>query len=89
MWRQERKYSLDALLDHPVLALAMRSMGMDRQAVELLLEAPPPVREPDRFGNPVPACVPPDAGDAGLASVHPEQFFAPGQTRSSRTTNGR
>ncbi len=38
MWRRDHEYSIAELLDHPVLAMAMRSMGMDRRAVELLLE---------------------------------------------------
>jgi hypothetical protein len=54
MWRQEREHSLDALLDHPALGLAMKSMGMDRRAVELLLESAPPMREPELFANAVP-----------------------------------
>ena len=89
MWRQEREYSLDALLDHPVLGAGHEKHGDGPSGGRAVARSPPPVREPDRFGDPVPACVPPNAGDAGVAAVHPEQFFAPGQTRSSRTTSGR
>jgi hypothetical protein len=32
----------------------MKSMGMDRRAVELLLESAPPMREPELFANAVP-----------------------------------
>ena len=39
MWRKEREYSLGALLDHPVLRVVIRSMGMDRRSVELLTES--------------------------------------------------
>jgi hypothetical protein len=55
MWRAEHEYSLDALVDHPVLGLVMTSKGIDRRAVELLLEAARPVRqlEPDSRGDPV------------------------------------
>jgi hypothetical protein len=55
MWREEHEYSLAALVDHPVLGLVMISTGIDRRAVELLLEAAPPVRqpEPDRRGDPI------------------------------------
>jgi hypothetical protein len=54
MWRIEHEYSLDALLNHPVLGLVMTSAGMDRRAVELLLGAAQPFRqpEPDRIGGP-------------------------------------
>ena len=38
MWRRDHEYSIAELLDHPVLTMVMRSMGMDRRAVELLLE---------------------------------------------------
>lgn len=49
MWHKAREYSLDQLLEHPVLGLVMRSMGMDRQSVELLLEgaAEKPDHRPD------------------------------------------
>jgi hypothetical protein len=39
MWRKQHEYSLAQLLDHPVLGLVMKSQGMDRRSVELLLEA--------------------------------------------------
>ena len=39
MWRKEREYPLEALLDHPVLRVVMKSMGMDRRSVELLTES--------------------------------------------------
>ncbi|HXC89047.1 MAG TPA: hypothetical protein VNV18_02680 [Stellaceae bacterium] len=45
MWREKHEYSLDELLDHPVLGLAMTRIGIDRRAVELLLETAPPARE--------------------------------------------
>lgn len=38
MWRKEREYSLEALLDHPVLRVVMKSLGMDRRSVALLTE---------------------------------------------------
>jgi hypothetical protein len=38
MWRKKHEYSLEVLLDHPVLGVVMTSKGMDRRAVELLLE---------------------------------------------------
>lgn len=38
MWRKEREYSVGALIDHPILAVVMRSMGMDRRSVDLLLD---------------------------------------------------
>jgi hypothetical protein len=47
MWRQKREYLLAELLDHPVLGLVMRGTGMDRQAVELLLEATCRARQPE------------------------------------------
>jgi hypothetical protein len=55
MWRKEYEYSLAALVDHPVLGLVMISVGIDRRAVELLLEAVQPIRqpEPDRRGDPI------------------------------------
>lgn len=51
MWRDKKEYSLDALLDHPVLGLVMTSTGIDRRAVELLLEPMQRARqlEPDRL----------------------------------------
>ena len=39
MWRKEREYPLETLLDHPVLRVVMKSMGMDRRSVELLTES--------------------------------------------------
>lgn len=54
MWRKEHEYSLEVLLDHPVLGVVMTSKGMDRRAVELLLETertPHPDRK--RFEDPV------------------------------------
>lgn len=55
MWHEEHEYSLDALVDHPVLGLVMIGTGIDRRAVELLLEAASPARppEPDRRGDPI------------------------------------
>jgi hypothetical protein len=55
MWRKEREYSPGALIDHPVLSVMMRSMGMDRQSVGLLLEeaAEEHKPRPDPAGEPV------------------------------------
>ncbi len=55
MWHEEHEYSLDALVDHPVLGLVMIGTGIDCRAVELLLEAASPARppEPDRRGDPI------------------------------------
>jgi hypothetical protein len=54
MWHKEREYSLEVLLDHPVLGVVMTSTGIDRRAVELLLETER-MRQPDRdrFDDPV------------------------------------
>jgi hypothetical protein len=46
MWRREHEYSLELLLNHPVLGVVMTSTGMDRRAVELLLETER-VRQPE------------------------------------------
>ncbi len=56
MWREAHEYSLDALVNHPVLGLVMRSTGMDRRAVELLLEAAQPVRQPEPDHRNEPIC---------------------------------
>jgi hypothetical protein len=55
MWRQQREYSLGALLDHPVLGVVMKSTGMDPRVVELLLEAAQRRRqpEPDHQNDPI------------------------------------
>lgn len=54
MWRKKREYSLEVLLDHPVLGVVMTSTGIDRRAVELLLDAEQ-ARQParDHFDDPV------------------------------------
>ena len=55
MWHKQHEYSMAQLLDHPVLRMAMKTMGMDRRAVELLLERAEddPDRQPDRVDDPV------------------------------------
>lgn len=57
MWRKQREYSLDVLLDHPGLGFEMTETGIDRRAVELLLEPPQPLRpaDPDRADDPISA----------------------------------
>jgi hypothetical protein len=56
MWRQQREYSLGALLDHPVLGVVMKSTGMDPRVVELLLEAAQRRRQPEPDHQDDPIC---------------------------------
>jgi hypothetical protein len=54
MWRRQKEYLLAELLDHPVLTLALASMGMEHRSVALLLEqAHDCDREPSRPEGPV------------------------------------
>ena len=55
MWSREKEYSLVALLEHPILALAMANAGMDRRSIELLLEAASAERQqnPERYEEPI------------------------------------
>ncbi len=39
MWKQRKEYLLAELLDHPALTLALAREGMERQSIELLLDA--------------------------------------------------
>jgi len=39
MWKQQKGYRLAELLDHPALTLALAREGMERQSIELLLDA--------------------------------------------------
>jgi hypothetical protein len=41
---------MSELLDHPALGLIMTSAGMDRRALELLLEVSRQVHEPEAHG---------------------------------------
>ena len=38
MWRKQREYPLGVLLDHPVLTMVTRSLGMEPRSVQLLVE---------------------------------------------------
>jgi hypothetical protein len=48
MRTQPQEYSLDELLEHPALGLAMAEDGIDRQSLDLLLEGENTERRPKR-----------------------------------------
>ena len=50
LWGRPHEYSMSELLDHPALGLIMTSAGMDRRALELLLEVSRQVHEPEAHG---------------------------------------
>ncbi len=39
MFRRSKEYSLEELLEHPVLGVQMTSEGIDRRCVDLMLDA--------------------------------------------------
>jgi len=76
LWRRPHYYMLAELVDSPVLGMMMSGAGMERRALELLLEFPQR-READG-----------DRAAAG-ASAQLGQAVVSAQTRSSWITSGR
>lgn len=49
MFRRPKEYSLDELLEHPVLSVQMTSEGIERRCLDLMLD---PVNGQRRFAEP-------------------------------------